>query len=149
MAELTGEKNGALCRFCGEPFPHALLGERGIFLPPFSVPAGRPLFFLRQLFAPRKGFPLVVGPACLAVPVSLTAQPLAGAMGGVHPFSSSFSLPAHVAANRLKRLVADHMLHPAGVLGGGLPVNAQAHEQIGQDSMPLVNFKSEFAPCFR
>lgn len=135
--------------FAESPFLMLYWGREESSFPLFLCRRAGRCFFCASFSHRRRDFPWWWALHASQFPCRSQRSLLQGQWAEFIPFSSSFSLPAHVAANRLKRLVADHMLHPAGVLGGGLPVNAQAHEQIGQDSMPLVNFKSEFAPCFR
>ena len=54
----------------------------------------------------------------------------------------------NVALNGSEGLVADVVLHLAGVVHGGRLADAEGDEPLGNDGVPLVDFFRDFPPVF-
>ena len=53
-----------------------------------------------------------------------------------------------MALNRVKALLADDMLHPAGVLGSDFRVDPKAGQPVGQQLVALINHLGDFTSRF-
>ena len=62
-----------------------------------------------------------------------------GSCRGVYNFLLHF----HMMLDGLEGLIADDMLHTAGIGHGGFPVHAQACQQIRQNRVALIDFGAD------
>ena len=78
-----------------------------------------------------------------------TTLPIFRSFSETHEYTQDCKGADGVAAERGIRLLADVVLHLAGVLLGGLSVHAELHEKLGQRVVPVEHTRGDVHPARR